>query len=82
MCSVCGTNRNYTAAIIDKLRVAREASAQEQARKDEYNRTCGSMDGDYDCCDSSYQELEDKIWEALQWLGVVERDVASSTSGR
>lgn len=71
MCSVCKTNRNYTTAILAKLSEMREASAKEQARKDEYNRTCGPMDYDFDCCDSSYAELEETVWNALQWLGIV-----------
>jgi hypothetical protein len=71
MCSVCKTNYNYTQAILERLKEAREASAREQASKDAYNASCGPMDGDYDCCDSSYAELEDTIWNALQWLGVV-----------
>ena len=74
MCSVCKTNHNYTVAILARLQEAMEASAKEQARKDEYNRTCGPMDGDYDCCDSSYAELENTIWKALQWLGIVPKE--------
>ena len=71
MCSVCKTNRNYTRKILDELAECIKKSAEEQSRKDEYNRTAGPMDYDFDCCDHSYAVLEDTIWKALQWLKVV-----------
>jgi hypothetical protein len=37
MCSVCGTNRNYTEKILKELQDCIEVSKKEQARKDEYN---------------------------------------------
>ena len=74
MCSVCKTNHNYTQAILERLKEAREARAKEQARKDAYNASCGHMDYDFDCCDSSYAELEETIWDALKWLGIVPKE--------
>ena len=71
MCSVCHTNRNYTEKILKELQDCIDASKKEQARKDEYNRTSGPMDYDFDCCDYSYGVLEDNIWRALAWLKIV-----------
>ena len=75
MCSVCGTNRNYTEKILKELQVCIEASNREQARKDEYNTNCGPMDYDFDCCDCSYAELEKTVWGALKWLKIVPQDM-------
>ena len=74
MCSVCGTNRNYQAAI-EKLIESIEENKRKQAEKDEYNATAGPMDYDFDCCDYSYAQLENTIWKALQWLNIAPLDV-------
>lgn len=73
MCTPCRNNGEYTRqleALLPEISKRKALYESAQAKHDEYNKTAGPMDFDFDCCDYSYLQLYETIWRALQYLEI------------